>query len=109
MITRPYITFLIGGGSLPGETGVKLLCAGQQVELASGVDSETMVKQSSDVRRFIGKTAQLVIFDSAIGGWGHINVDAFTATLEAVADTTKEFALSSRSTRRYDLFGNSGR
>lgn len=93
-ITKPFITFLIGGGDLPGQMGVKLICEGQEIELASGVDSETMVKQSSDVTKFLGKSARLVIFDNATGGWGHINVDAFTASDKAVPDTTKEFAFT---------------
>ncbi len=37
---------------------------------------------------------RLVIFDNATGGWGHINVDAFTASDKAVPDTTKEFAFT---------------
>ncbi len=93
-ITEPYITFRIGGGHLPGEVGVRLECEGEVVELASGVDSETMIMHSSDVSRFLGKKAQLVIFDHATGGWGHVNVDAFFATAEPAPDTTKDFAFT---------------
>lgn len=93
-ITKPYITFRIGGGDHRGQTGVKLLCAGEELELASGVDSESMEPRSSDVSKFIGKQARLVVFDQATGGWGHINVDAFKATDEPVAEPSNEFSLT---------------
>lgn len=93
-ITKPFITYLIGGGHRPGETGVRLVCDGQEIELSSGFDSETMIKTSSDVSRFVGKRARLVVFDNARGGWGHINVDDFTATDEAVPEPSKEFSFS---------------
>ncbi|TWT72880.1 glycoside hydrolase family 32 protein [Allorhodopirellula solitaria] len=93
-ITRPYLTFRIGAGYLPGETGVKLLVADQEMELATGVDSESMITISKDVSEFVGKTAQLVIFDHATGGWGHINADDFTATDQPVVDERMEFAFT---------------
>ncbi len=93
-IFKPFITFRVGGGNLPGETGVKLLADGKEFELSSGVDSETMVKMSYDVSALIGKSAQLVVYDRATGGWGHINVDDFVATDVAVPEPSMEFALA---------------
>lgn len=83
-IQKRYINFLIGGGSLPGITGAKLLCEGQEYAMGSGFNSEAMVPVSFDAQALIGKTATIVIHDQATGGWGHINADNFTASDEAV-------------------------
>lgn len=93
-VTRPYITFRIGGGDLPGKLGVRLLVGDKSEELATGVDSETMAMLSADVKKFLGKKARLQIFDEATGGWGHINVDDFRGTDKPVPDTSKEFAFT---------------
>ncbi|TWU09858.1 glycoside hydrolase family 32 protein [Allorhodopirellula heiligendammensis] len=93
-IARPYITFKIGAGNLPGETGVNLIVGDQTIELATGIDSESMITISKDVSEFIGKPARLVVFDRATGGWGHINVDNFTATDNPVVDERSKFALT---------------
>lgn len=93
-IRRPYITFRIGAGNLPGEVGVRLLVDDQPIELATGVDSETMIVVSADVRPYVGKQARLQVFDHASGGWGHINVDDFRGTDKAVRDTSKDFAFT---------------
>lgn len=91
-ISHPYITFRIGAGNLPGKVGVNLLIDGATKELATGVDSETMVNVSTDVREFRGRKARLQIIDDATGGWGHINVDDFRGTAKPAPDTTKDFA-----------------
>ncbi|MGB7324893.1 MAG: glycoside hydrolase family 32 protein [Rubripirellula sp.] len=93
-IKQPYITFRVGAGHLPGKVGVKLLVDGQTIELATGVDDETMVMHSSDVKAFVGKTARLQIFDNETGGWGHINADDFRGTAKPSPDTTNEFAFT---------------
>ncbi|WP_367873528.1 glycoside hydrolase family 32 protein [Luteolibacter sp. Populi] len=81
-IQKRYITFLAGGGNLPGLAGVKLLCEGQEYAMGTGIDSESMVPATFDAQAFAGKTARLVIHDQATGGWGHINVDHFQASDE---------------------------
>ncbi len=93
-ITKRYINFLIGGGNHPGVTGVKLVCEGQDYVMGSGFDSESMFPASFDAQALIGKTAHLVIFDQATGGWGHINADAFTAADESAVGADGGFALS---------------
>ncbi|TWU51719.1 glycoside hydrolase family 32 protein [Rubripirellula reticaptiva] len=93
-IERPYITFRVGAGHLPGKVGVNLLVDGKVIELATGVDDESMVMHSSDVKAYVGKSAQLQIFDNATGGWGHINADDFRGTEKPSPDTTKEFAFT---------------
>ncbi|MCA9241007.1 MAG: hypothetical protein KDA37_12440, partial [Planctomycetales bacterium] len=75
-IAKRYISFLIGGGAQPGKLGVKLKCDGKEVLLATGRDSESMTRCNADVNGFVGKPARLVVFDSATGDWGHINVDS---------------------------------
>jgi sucrose-6-phosphate hydrolase SacC (GH32 family) len=92
-ITKPYLTFLIGGGYHPGHAGVRLLCEGQTTELATGMNSETMTPYSHDVSKFLGKKARIVVFDNAKGQWGHINVDSFCAADKPLPHSTKEFAL----------------
>lgn len=93
-VSKPYINFLIGGGHLPGQVGVKLVCDGEEVELATGLDSESMTVSSHDVAKFIGKSARIVVFDQAKGGWGHINVDSFTASDKPLPDKLREFAFT---------------
>lgn len=92
-IKKPYISFLIGGGNHAGQAGVKLRCDGEEIDLATGSDSETMSVTSYDVKRFIGKPAQLVVYDNVRGGWGHINVDSFKGVDKPAAGSMGEFAL----------------
>ncbi|GAA5482481.1 glycoside hydrolase family 32 protein [Haloferula sargassicola] len=82
VINRRYIAFRIGGGRLPAEVGVKLECEGEDYFMATGNDSEAMVPVSFDAVALMGKTARIVVFDEAVGGWGHVNVDDFRASDE---------------------------
>ncbi len=93
-LTKPYITFRIGAGNLPGKVGVRLICDGAEIELATGVDSETMVTVSADVKNFVGKKAEIQVYDHATGGWGHINVDDFRSSDHPVADSSRNFAFT---------------
>lgn len=92
-VTKRYLSFLVGGGQQPGQLGVKLICAGQEQELATGVDSESMVRCNADVSKFLGQEARLVIYDNATGTWGHINVDDFVATDQPIPDSSQEFVI----------------
>jgi fructan beta-fructosidase len=93
-IRQPYLSFLIGGGYHPGQAGVKLLCDGQEIDLATGADAETMALSCHDVSQLIGKTARLVVYDHVAGGWGHVNVDEFRGTDKPVAGSLGEFAFA---------------
>ncbi len=74
-ITRPWIGFLIGGGSHAGETCINLLVGDAVVRTSTGRDEERLEGDGWDVAEFKGKTARIEIVDRHTGGWGHINVD----------------------------------
>lgn len=103
VVREPYISFLISGGKQPGKLGVKLRVGGEDVQLATGNDSESLARCNADVRKFQGKRARLVVFDDATGQWGHINVDAFVAASQPLADDAQQYAFSkSVKTASYD-------
>jgi len=93
-ITRRYITFRIGGGNLPSQTGVKLLCEGQEYPMATGFNTEAMFPVDYDAAALAGKTARIIIFDQASGGWGHINADDFAASDEPAMPADGGFILT---------------
>lgn len=74
-IERHFIHFRIGGGRHEGKTCMNLLVDGKPMETATGADDNHMQPKSWDVRRWLGKTAQLEIVDDESGGWGNIGVD----------------------------------
>jgi len=76
---RPYLSFLIGGGSHP-ETRAELLVEGKPVHTASGKNHEALEPASWDVSAFLGKPARIRLVDEHRGGWGHLNVDHFVLT-----------------------------
>ena len=90
-ITKPFLNFLIGGGSQK-ETRMDLLVDGKVVRTASGSDGERLAWSSWDVREFLNHRATLQIVDNATGGWGHINVDQITLAA-APAHAASEAAL----------------
>ena len=77
-LTRPYISFLVGGGKNIDQVGIELLLDGKRVRASAGLDSGELVWRSWDVREFHDKSVRLRIFDRATGGWGHILVDQIT-------------------------------
>ncbi len=90
-VTRPFLNFLIGGGSQK-ETRMDLLVNGKVVRTASGSDAERLNWSSWDVRDFLNQTAILQIVDNATGGWGHINIDQIMLA-DAPARPASEAAL----------------
>lgn len=80
LISRPFITFLIGGGGWTNQTCMNLWVDGKIVRTATGPNTasggpESLAPGSWDVRDFLGRKAHLQIVDQATGRWGHINVD----------------------------------
>ncbi len=74
-ITRPNISFLIGGGCDLNIERVELLVDGQVVMKVTGKCTETMERVRWNVSQFMGRSAQIRLVDASSGGWGHINFD----------------------------------
>ena len=80
VLSRDYLTFLIGGGAHAGRTCMELLVDDRVVRTAAGEDAEQLAWFTWDVRDLKGKTARLRIVDDETGGWGHVNIDQITLT-----------------------------
>lgn len=74
-IERPFISFLIGGGSQARQTCINLLVDGKVACTATGKDNERLLPHNWEVTELDGKRARIEIVDAASGPWGHINVD----------------------------------
>ncbi|MBB5351450.1 sucrose-6-phosphate hydrolase SacC (GH32 family) [Haloferula luteola] len=94
LISRRYLSFRIGGGD-GSQVGVKLWCEGEERVMATGHQSECMVPVSFDAQEWLGKTARIVVFDEATGGWGHINVDDFRGSDEPLPGADGGFEITS--------------
>ena len=79
-LTSSSIDFLIGGGCNLDLVRIELVIDGEATQVATGKCNETMRRETWDVSRYMGKTAQIRIVDDATGGWGHINVDDIRLT-----------------------------
>jgi len=88
-ITEPYIAFLVGGKSLPGETGLNLVVEGEVVRTSVGASRDTLETRYWDVRDLAGKEARLEIVDRSIGARGRIHLDQiFFTNLPPLATET---------------------
>ncbi len=74
-IEKPFIGFMIGGGSYVGQTCLQLRVGEDVVRAATGKNEERLELSWWDVSEFVGKQAWFEIIDRHSGGWGHINVD----------------------------------
>jgi non-lysosomal glucosylceramidase len=75
VIERPYIAFLIGGGSHAGRTCINLVVDGEVVRTATGANRERLEPHNWNVEELRGREAWIEIVDEESGGWGHINID----------------------------------
>jgi putative membrane-bound dehydrogenase-like protein len=77
-VSKPFASFLIGGGS-QATTYAELVRrdTGQVLFRASGVDSENLERVVADLSAHQGKEIFIRLVDHAEGGWGHINFDDF--------------------------------
>nr|MBC8372161.1 hypothetical protein [Planctomycetota bacterium] len=75
IIRGKTITFLVGGGTAPGQTCMHLIVGGKVARTVTGNGSNTLHLDGWDVSGLVGQTAQLHMIDSATGGWGHILID----------------------------------
>src|SRR5690606_13470309 len=81
-IERPWISFLIGGGSDAEKTCVNLVIDGQTVRAAAGNNNEQLKAHNWNVADLSGKHARIEIIDAASGPWGHVNVRSEEHTSE---------------------------
>lgn len=79
-VDRTYISFLVGGGNLPGLAEVRLVIGGSTVLAATGENSEQLRWVTWNVSAYAGQTAQIQVVDNATGGWGHILADQIFRT-----------------------------
>jgi beta-fructofuranosidase len=86
VISRKYLSFLIGGGHHPGENCIVLVVNETVVRTATGSDSEQLLRNQWDISDLYGKTATIQIIDTATGQWGHINVDDIVLTNAKLSD-----------------------
>ncbi len=75
VLTKPTISFLIGGGCNQDQVGAALLIEGRVMVQATGRCNESMQRVSWRVTQWVGKTAQIQLYDRTSGPWGHINFD----------------------------------
>ena len=75
VISKKYISFLIGGGYNPEKGCIKLVVNGEAVRSSTGMNENLFKWKNWDVSSFAGQTAHIEIVDSVTGRWGHVNVD----------------------------------
>ena len=77
-VSRPFASFLVGGGSHPG-TCVELVRkdTGQVIFRAFGDDTEDLERVGVDLAGHLGKEIMIRLVDRDTAGWGHINFDDF--------------------------------
>lgn len=74
-IKERYVSFLIGGGQLPGKCCLNLVVDGKAVRTETGQNTEQLRRVEWDVQDLAGKEAKLEIVDDHSDGWGHVLVD----------------------------------
>ncbi len=79
-ISKPYLSFRIGGGDYERHACIDLRVDGKIVKSATGRNSDELTPASWDVKEFMGKEARIQIVDEASGRWGHINVGKILQT-----------------------------
>jgi putative membrane-bound dehydrogenase-like protein len=77
-VTKPFASFLVGGGS-QGGTFVELVRndTGQVIFRVSGDDREDLERVVADLSAHVGREIFIRVADHESGGWGHINFDDF--------------------------------
>jgi putative membrane-bound dehydrogenase-like protein len=77
-VTRPWASFLVGGGPWP-TTGVELVRkdTGQVFFRASGIEEENLRRVVVDLKLHAEKEIFIRVVDKHSGHWGHVNFDDF--------------------------------
>lgn len=78
-VTKPWGTFLIGGGGDVETERLELVRAedGKVFYRATGRNAEDMRRVAVDLHKEVGKKIFIRLVDDSSGGWGHINFDDF--------------------------------
>jgi putative membrane-bound dehydrogenase-like protein len=78
VVTRPWASFLIGGGPYQ-DTCVELLRADTNAVISrtSGLAEEDMLRVAVDLREHLGREIVVRLVDRQTGHWGHVNFDDF--------------------------------
>ena len=77
-LTKPFASFLVGGGSRSG-TRAEIVRndTGQVIFRAYGDDTEDLERVAVDLSEHLGREVVIRVIDKEVGGWGHINFDDF--------------------------------
>jgi putative membrane-bound dehydrogenase-like protein len=77
-VTKPFASFMIGGGSHSG-TCVEIVRqdSGQVVSRTFGDDTEDLERVVVDLSEHLGQNVMIRLVDRETVGWGHINFDDF--------------------------------
>lgn len=94
-VSRPYASFLLGGGDTP-DTRVELLLVesddgtSRVIHTSVGNQREQMRRVVVDLSSWQGQRVAVRLIDASSGGWGHLNFDDFRLHDEppAVIDAT---------------------
>lgn len=75
-LTHPWLSFLIGGGSVP-ECGLEIIdpATGMVLGTYHGKQNDTLERIAVDGRSWVGRPIQIKLFDRSRDAWGHINFD----------------------------------
>ncbi len=78
VVTKPWASFLVGGGSHKG-TRVELVRSddGQVIFEARGDETENLKPVAADLSKNRGQTIFVRLVDQDSSGWGHVNFDNF--------------------------------
>ncbi len=76
IIQRPFITFLVGGGT-EAKAEVQLIVGGEVVRRESGNDRPEMRRIIWDLRGYLNQKAMLYIVDKSKKSFGFVNADDF--------------------------------
>ncbi|MER2490494.1 Ig-like domain-containing protein [Catenovulum sediminis] len=101
------VNLKVSGGNNINELYVALVRVSDGAELAkvTGTNSETYVDVILNGSAFVGTEVAIKVVDNATGGWGHINVDAISATTGAPVNyLTYDF--ESNDLNDWTLFGD---
>jgi hypothetical protein len=77
-VSKPFASFLVGGGSLAG-TSVEIVAndTGQVISRTFGDDKEDLERATVDLSSQVGREVYIRLVDRETVGWGHINFDDF--------------------------------